>query len=349
MMFDTIGVISDKFMTTIESESAELGSVEIKQILSRFTCDVIGSIAFGLDCDSLNNKNAKFFEMAVKSMDSFDYIQRLVMMGYRNVARLLRMKLTPTDVSEFYMDVVKSIIDLRSENKDINRADLLNILINLMKNENLSLEQVTAQSFFYFVAGYETSSTTLTFLLYELSQNQELQEKARQEVLEQLEKTHGEFTYDAISEMSYIEKVINETLRKWPPSVSVQRETTANYKVPNSKVVLEKGTAVIVPVYGFHHDPKIYPEPEKFDPSRFDADQIEKRHPFAWLPFGEGPRGCPGIRFSLLEIKLCLAKMLLNYQFSLDFDKTEFPIKISPSKFMMCPAKGVFIRFTKIH
>jgi cytochrome P450 family 6 len=349
MMFDTIKDISDKLLTTIEHESADLGCVEIKQILARFTCDVIGSIAFGVDCDSLNDKNAKFFEMAVKSMDSFDYIQRLVLMGYRNFARLLRIKLTPDDVSKFYMDVVKSIIDYRSNNKDVNRADLMNILINLMENENLSLEQVTAQSFFYFVAGYETSSTTLTFMLYEMSQCQELQEKARQEVLSVMEKHHGELTYEAISEMSFIEKIINETLRKWPPSVSVQRETTANYKIPNSKIVLEKGTAIIVPVYGFHHDPEIYPEPEKFDPSRFDDEEVKKRHPFAWLPFGSGPRGCPGIRFSLLEVQLCVAKILLNYQFSLDYDKTEFPIKISPSSFMMSPAKGVFVNFTKIH
>lgn len=336
-------------MTTIEKESTSTTNVEIKEIMARFTCDVIGSIAFGVECDSLNDKNAKFYEMAVKSMDSFDFIQRLVLMGYKNIARALRMKLTPSDVSQFYMEVVKSIVDYRSQNKDINRADLMNILINMMKSENISMEQITAQSFFYFVAGYETSSTTLTFCIYELSQNQELQQQARVEVQECLEKYHGELTYEAINDMTFIEKIIKETLRKWPPSVSVQRETSADYKVPNSKIVLEKGTAVIIPVYGFHHDSDIFPEPEKFLPSRFDAEQVEKRHPFSFLPFGEGPRACPGIRFSLLETKLCVAKLLLNFQFSLDFDETEFPIKISPSKFMMSPDKGVFVKFSKIH
>lgn len=349
MMFDTIRNISDKFMATIENESVVGGNLEIKEIMARFTCDVIGSIAFGVECDSLNDKNAKFFKMAVKSMDSFDFVQRIVLMGYKKIARFLRLKLTPDDVSSFYLDVVKSIVEYRRQAKDLNRADLMNILINLMKTENLSMEQITAQSFFYFVAGYETSSTTLTFCLYELSQNQELQEKARLKVLECLEKHHGEFTYEAVNDMTFVEQIIKETLRKWPPSVSVQRETTSDYEVPNSKIVLEKGTAVVVPVYGFHHDPEIYPEPEKFDPSRFDAEQVERRHPFAFLPFGEGPRNCPGIRFSFLETKLCVAKLLLNFQLTLNLDKTEFPIKISPSKFMMSPDKGIFVKFTKIH
>jgi cytochrome P450 family 6 len=350
MMFDTILDISEKFMTTVESESSEVGeSVEIKEIMARFTCDVIGSIAFGIECNSLKDKNSKFYEMAIKSMDSFDFIQRLILMGHKRIARALRMKLTPSDVSDFYMDVVKSIVDYRSQIKNVDQPDLMNILINMMKSENLSMEQVTAQSFFYFVAGYETSSTALTFCIYELSQNQELQEKARVEASQCSLKHHGKLTYEAISEMDFIEKIIKETLRKWPPSVSIQREVSSDYKVPNSNIVLEKGTAVVVPVYGFHHDPKIYPDPEKFDPSRFNDDQVEKRHQCSWLPFGGGNRGCPGVRFSMLETKLCVAKLLLNFQFSLDLNKTEFPIKICPSKFMMSPDKGVFVKFKKLN
>ena len=348
IMFNTILDISCKFMATIDRDTRSKGSLEIKDIMSRFTCDVIGNVAFGVECDSLNNNDSKFFEMAVKSMDSFDFVQRLVFMGYRNIARALHLKLTPKDVTDFYRDVVKSIVAYRKTNKDVNRADLINILIGLMENENLSIDQIAAQSFFYFVAGYETTSTTLTFCIYELSQHQELQEKARQEVLDVLNKYQNQLTYEAMSELNFVEKIIRETLRKWPPSVSVQREAVANYKVPNSKHVIEKGCAIMVPVYAIHHDENIYPEPENFDPSRFDADEVEKRHPFAFLPFGDGPRACPGIRFSMLETKICMAKLLMSYQFSLDFDLTEFPIKISPTSFMMSPDKGVYVKFNKI-
>lgn len=346
MMFDSIEDISEKFMTTIRNEAAK--SIEIKEIFARFTCDVIGEIAFGIKCDSLNDKNSKFFEMAVKSMDSFDFIQRLVLMGYKNIARALRLKLTPEEVSKFYIDVVRKIVKYREQNKKVNRTDLMNNLINMIKSENISIDEVAAQSFFYFVAGYETSSTALTFCTYELSQNQDLQQKGRKEVLECLEKYNGQLTYESVNDMVFIEKIIKETLRKWPPSVSVQREVSTDYKVPNSKILLEKGTAIVIPVYGIHHDPEIYPEPAKFLPQRFDSENIEKRHPMSFLPFGDGPRSCPGIRFSLLETKICVAKLLLNYQMTLDLELTEFPLKISPSKFMMSPESGVFVNFNKI-
>lgn len=348
-MFDTILNISNTFMSTIERESVNHSIIEIKEIMARFTCDVIGNVAFGVECDSLNEKNAKFYEMAVKSMDSFDFVQRLVLMGYRKFARALRIKLTPNDVSDFYMEIVRSIVDYRKQSNDVNRADLMSILISLMQTGNISIEQIAAQSFFYFVAGYETTSTTLTFCIYELSQNQELQEKARQEVLKVVEKHHHQLSYESINDMNFIEKIIKETLRKWPPSVSVQRESVANYKVPNTKIVIEKGCAIMVPVYGIHHDPEIYPNPQVFDPSRFDEAEVAKRHQFSFLPFGVGPRECPGIRFSLLETKICLAKLLMTYQFSMDYEKTEFPIKISPAKFMMTPENGVFVKFNKIH
>lgn len=348
VMFDTILNISETLMTTIERESSGTESLEIKDILARFTCDVIGNVAFGLECDSLNDKSAKFFEMAVRSMDSFDFVQRHALMEYRNLARALRIKLTPDDVPEFYNSVVKSIVEYRANNSDSKRADLMNILIGMMENDQMSMELATAQAFFYFIAGYETTSTTLAFCIYELSQNQKLQEKARQHVTEILAGSQNELTYESVNEMTYIDKIIDETLRKWPPSVTVQREASADYKVPNSKHVIEKGCAVIVPVYGIHHDESIYPEPEKFDPSRFDAVEVEKRHPFAYLPFGTGPRACPGIRFSMLEMKICLASLLTTYQFSLDYEQTEFPIKISPSNFMMTPDKGVFVKFTKL-
>lgn len=85
--------------------------------------------------------------------------------------------------------------------------------------------------------------------------------------------------------------LITETLRKYPIFSNITREVTKDFKVPNSKIILEKGTMVIIPVYAFHHDPEYFPDPDKFDPERFSNAEIEKRSHLSYtpyIPFGEG-------------------------------------------------------------
>lgn len=85
-----------------------------------------------------------------------------------------------------------------------------------------------------------------------------------------------------------------ESLRKYPPVPAFRRVCTKKYKVPGTEIVLEEDSTVLIPVYGIHHDPQYYPNPDKFDPERFSDENKKKRHPFAFLPFGEGPRMCIG-------------------------------------------------------
>jgi cytochrome P450 family 6 len=87
---------------------------------------------------------------------------------------------------------------------------------------------------------------------------------------------------------------LSETLRKYPAVPMLNRECTKDYQIPGTEVVLEKGMKTIIPVMALHHDPKYYPDPERFDPERFNEDEKAKRHHYVYLPFGEGPRICIG-------------------------------------------------------
>lgn len=163
--------------------------------------------------------------------------------------------------------------------------------------------------------GYDTSSSCLTYCIYELSQNQEIQSKARESVKKVLEKHNNKMTYETCSEMHYLEQCINgelmrcflivffiffkisEALRMFPPAFRLDRRAKEDYPVPNTKFVIKKGSAVVIPTFAFHWDREIYPEPEKYDPDRFLPEEIMKRHAFTFLPFGEGPRTCIAMRF----------------------------------------------------
>jgi cytochrome P450 family 6 len=102
-----------------------------------------------------------------------------------------------------------------------------------------------------------------------------------------------------------------------------------DYKIPGTDQTIPQGKSIMIPVYGIHHDVNIYPDPEKFDPDRFTATEVQNRHSCAFLPFGEGPKNCIGVRFAYLQSKLGLIKVLMNYKWTLDA-KTQLPLKLDP-------------------
>lgn len=169
--------------------------------------------------------------------------------------------------------------------------------------------------FVFFSAGFETSSTTLSYCLYELAldKNKHIQDEARREIRSTLDKYDGNLTYDAIHEMTYIDQIINglefqsnsmrfiricwsnrlvyivsEALRKHPPASNLIRVATKNYKVPNSHYTIPKGMMVLIPIYGIHHDPDYYENPEEFEPKRFTPEEVKMRPSCSFLPFGDG-------------------------------------------------------------
>lgn len=129
---------------------------------------------------------------------------------------------------------------------------------------------------------------------------------------------------------------------------SVSRVANADYLVPNTSIVIEKGTSIICPIYPIHTDPEIYPEPEKYNPDRFLPEEVKKRHPLSFLPFGEGPRSCMAPRYANTLVKIALVKILTNFEFKLDYTKTKVPLKMAPEKLVFWPNEEVFINFSKI-
>ncbi|XP_055549580.1 probable cytochrome P450 6a13 [Wyeomyia smithii] len=355
MMFPTVTAVAERFQQSLGAEAGKMQEIEIKDFLARYTTDVIGTCAFGLECNSLQDPQAKFRVMGRKAFPQGLLTLLKIFFGlmFRDVARWFGMRVLNKDVSDFFMGAVRDTIEYRETN-NVRRNDFMDLLIELKngdpsqedQSDRLTFNQTAAQAFLFFAAGFETSSTVMTFCLFELANNQTLQDKARQNVIDVLKK-HGSMTYEAVHDMKYLENCIHESLRKYPPIVNVFRNVTKPYKVADTDIVLDKRCQVMIPVHAIHHDPAYYPDPERFDPDRFEPEQTALRHPMTFIPFGDGPRSCIGLRFGMMQARIGMAHLLLKFRFRLGA-RVSVPLEIDPSSLVLSPKGGMWLNVEKI-
>ncbi len=193
--------------------------------------------------------------------------------------------------------------------------DLLQTLMDAryIDGQGMSDELILSESMQLLVAGHETSSNALSWLLYLLSSRPDCLERVRQEfdsVLGEVPLSHSD-----VPKFEFVTQVIQEALRLYPPFWMVDRMTVADDRVGD--VTIPRGSMVIVYVYGVHHAPRYWQDPENFDTERFIKANEKLRTPFAYLPFGAGPRGCIGGNYAMLQILMILSDLIRKYDFQL--------------------------------
>lgn len=181
------------------------------------------------------------------------------------------------------------------------------------------LEIITGASFLLLV-GLETTGNLLSNCTYILAFHQDVQEKLYQELRKIAEflpddKTHYSFNYDTLTSCRYLDAVLSESLRIMTPALTGDRIASEDYYIAKYNLTIPKGMIINLPWHAVMNDPDYWPEPEKFDPERFMPENKHKIIPGTYCPFGLGPRHCIGMRFSLTEAKLSLAKIMMNFRF----------------------------------
>ncbi|KAM8974739.1 thromboxane-A synthase [Pelodytes ibericus] len=203
----------------------------------------------------------------------------------------------------------------------------------------LNQEEILGQAIIFLIAGYETTCSLLSFATYLLATHPECQEKLLREV-DEFSLKHDVADYNTATELPYLDMVISETLRMYPPAFRLAREASHDCTVLGHKI--PAGTVVEIPVGCIQRDPKYWPEPEKFKPERFTAAEKQKRHTFVYLPFGAGPRCCIGVRLAVLEAKISLLRLLQKFHFQ-TCPQTQIPLQVS-SIATLRPKNGVHVK-----
>ena len=187
------------------------------------------------------------------------------------------------------------------------------------------------------IAGYETTSTALSYVSYVLATHPHEQLTLQQHIDTYFNPDHEDEmpSYDILSQMNYLDMFIRETLRMYPIApIVINRQSTEAFDVKGVGVVPE-GTRIAVDIYNLHFDAELWGpvDPHTFYPERFET----KRHSMAWIPFGAGPRNCVGMRFALMEMKMVLVRLLKTYSVIDCGEKTHSSFKNLKESFVIAP------------
>ncbi|XP_055589828.1 cytochrome P450 9e2-like [Uranotaenia lowii] len=350
---------------------------EWKAEFGRIATDIIATSAFGLNVNSIKDESNEFYTMG-RQMLNFD--RGLIVakvLGYRLVPQLmtfLGVDIIDNDPKRYFSTIIREAIKTRNDH-GIVRPDMIHLLMLARKgglthnsqtsepNEgfatveeselgkantsgSMSDSEMIAQCLIFFLAGLDTISTTLSFLVYELALNEDIQDRLFQEIM--TTKTNlkeDKLTYDSLQDLKYLDMVISETLRKWPPVPFADRYCVRDYRLQDGdlKFTIPQESCLWIPIHGLHHDPAYFPNPDRFDPERFSEENRVTITPGSYLPFGSGPRNCIGSRFALVEMKAIVFYLVAEFSFERT-QNTQVPVRFSKEMMGVGAERGIRLK-----
>ncbi|XP_031247057.1 cytochrome P450 3A25-like [Mastomys coucha] len=211
-----------------------------------------------------------------------------------------------------------------------------------MSNLVLALSdlEMVAQSITFILAGYETTSNALSFIMHTLATHPDVQKKLQHEI-DAVLPNKAPATCNGLGEREYLDMVIDETLRLYPVAAKISRLSKKDAEI--NGVFIPQNTKVAVPLFLLHQDAEYWPEPEKFCPERFSKENKDRINPYVYMPFGNGPRNCLGMRFVLINMKLAVVKVLQNFSVQPCEETGEIPLKLS-KELIVSPEKLIVLK-----
>jgi cytochrome P450 len=287
--------------------------VDVRKEMTELTARIIGRILFGADMTA-----------ALPKPDEFKYVSDAILQ--RGFAPHPTPTWIPTRANRRLSsglaglrDLVDGIIAQRRSRPPVGQPpDMLGLLLNARDAENtedrMTDAEVADQVLIFLLAGHDTTASTLACLLVELPRAPEWQQTVRDE----LDRVLGgrAVTAGDVANLPWTGRAVREAMRLYPAAHSIGRSNTQDEVLNGCRI--PAGSAIVLSPWAVHRSPKIWPDPDMFDPRRFDlpTGQIPGGHRYAWFPFGAGPHACIGMQLAMLEAPIALATIVQTYRLS---------------------------------
>ncbi|KAJ8683523.1 hypothetical protein QAD02_019315 [Eretmocerus hayati] len=325
---------------------------EMKDFFTKFTGEIVANAAFAIEGQSFEDKPDKWAYVNVARTvfkPTFIHgIKHSLILYLPRIAAFFRLGYLTDSARQYFSENIKAIIKQRQKSGDTPNDYLQSIIDANDKND---IDSIISDIIVFHTDVYETSSTTLSSVFYQLSKNPDAQTKLREDITTKSKSHHGCITYESLKEMDFLEYVINEALRLMPTVGRFIKMCTNEITLVGNdglKCHIKPGSPVVIPVLGLHHDEKYWPDPEKFDPDRFQPDNQIGRHKNVYLPFGDGPKLCVGYRLGILLVKIATATLITRFSIE-PSSITKEPLKLEPASLLTYFEGGLWVKFTKFH
>jgi cytochrome P450 len=330
IMQDSLAESLRDFDTQVRS-----GPVDIYTHLMKMTFSMVGRSLFGA---RLKDEDIGVISRTISTVQEF--MVRQTIQPYLNPWFAVSGELRRHEEMRSRADGI--LLDyIRRRRQEAPGHDLLQILMDARYSdgEGMSDELVLSESMQLLVAGHETSSNALSWLLYLLISHPDCLDRLRAEFDAVL--GAEPLTYSHVPKLEFAAQVVQEGLRLYPPFWMVDRMALSDDRAGD--LVIPRGSTVVVFIYGVHHSPRHWENPERYDPERFSKANEKSHTPFTWLPFGAGPRGCIGGNYAMLQIFMILSVLLKKYELKLVPGQT---IEARPMVILR-PKHGIRMNFTR--